>query len=425
MKLDITYKERFDTRHNGPDDNQVAEMLKFIKADSLDHLIDETIPKSIQLENEMDLPLAKSEYQFLNDFKVLASKNKILKSYIGTGYYDTVTPGVILRNILENPGWYTAYTPYQAEIAQGRLEALINFQTMVIELTGMEIANASLLDEGTAAAEAMTMLAGARKGAKKSANKFFVDQNTFPQTLDILKTRAIPVGIDLVIGDLNTLDLTDENLYGVLCQYPNNDGAVEDHTDFITSAKENNIFVAVATDLMSLLLLKAPGEMGADVVVGTSQRFGVPMGYGGPHAAFFATKDEFKRQIPGRIIGASLDAQGNNAYRMALQTREQHIRREKATSNICTAQVLLAVMAGMYAVYHGPQGLKKIASRIHGLAQLLNKGLEAAGLKQENDNFFDTLKVAVSDKISIKTKAEAQGINFRYFETNHIGIALD
>ncbi len=425
MKLDITYKERFDARHNGPDENQVANMLKFIKADSLDHLIDETIPKSIQLEKDMNLPLAKSEYQFLNDFKALASKNKIFKSYIGSGYYDTVTPGVILRNILENPGWYTAYTPYQAEIAQGRLEALINFQTMVIDLTGMEIANASLLDEGTAAAEAMTMLVGARKGPKKNANKFFVDQNTFPQTLDILKTRAIPVGIDLVIGDLSALDLTDENLYGVLCQYPNNDGAVVDHTDFIASAKENNVFVAVATDLMSLLLLKSPGEMGADVVVGTSQRFGVPMGYGGPHAAFFATKDEFKRQIPGRIIGASLDAQGNNAYRMALQTREQHIRREKATSNICTAQVLLAVMAGMYAVYHGPQGLKKIASRIHGLAQLLNKALEAVGLKQENENFFDTLKVSVSDKAAIKIKAEAQGINFRYFETNHIGIALD
>ena len=425
MKLDITYNERFDTRHNGPDETQQSDMLKFIKADSLDHLIDQTIPKSIQLDKEMDLPLAKSEYQFLKDFKKLASKNKIFKSYIGAGYYDTITPGVILRNILENPGWYTAYTPYQAEIAQGRLEALINFQTMVIDLTGMEIANASLLDEGTAAAEAMTMLAGARKGNKKSANKFFVDRNTFPQTIDVLKTRALPVGIDLVIGDLSTIDLTDENLYGVLCQYPNNDGALIDHSQFISSANDNQVFVAMATDLMALLLLKSPGEMGADVVVGTSQRFGVPMGYGGPHAAFFATKDEYKRQIPGRIIGASLDAQGNNAYRMALQTREQHIRREKATSNICTAQVLLAVMAGMYAVYHGPKGLKKIAGRIHGLAQLLNNALSNAGIVQENQSYFDTLKLKVADTKTIKANAEKAEINFRYLDAEHICISLD
>ncbi|HNP18877.1 MAG TPA: aminomethyl-transferring glycine dehydrogenase [Fulvivirga sp.] len=425
MKLDITYSERFDSRHNGPDADQQERMLKFINADSIDQLIDQTIPKAIRLKKELDLPLAKSEYQFLKDFKKLAAKNKIFKSYIGTGYYDTITPGVILRNVLENPGWYTAYTPYQAEIAQGRLEALINFQTMVIDLTGMEIANASLLDEGTAAAEAMAMLAGIRKGSKKEANKFFVDKNMFPQTLDILKTRAIPVGIELEIGDMATVDLTDENLYGVLCQYPNNDGAVIDHSDFVASAKENQVFVAMAADLMSLLLLKSPGEMGADVVVGTSQRFGVPMGYGGPHAAYFATKDEYKRQIPGRIIGASIDAQGNNAYRMALQTREQHIRREKATSNICTAQVLLAVMAGMYTVYHGPKGLKKIASRIHGLTQLLNKALVASGLTQENQHYFDTLKVAVADKKTIKAKAEKAGINFRYFDTNHIGIAID
>ncbi len=425
MKLDITYNERFDSRHNGPDVDQQERMLKLINADSIDQLIDQTIPKAIQLKKELDLPLAKSEYQFLKDFKTLATKNKIFKSYIGTGYYDTITPGVILRNVLENPGWYTAYTPYQAEIAQGRLEALINFQTMVIDLTGMEIANASLLDEGTAAAEAMTMLIGARKGVKKNANKFFVDKNTFPQTLDVLKTRAIPVGIELEIGDISSVDLTDENLYGVLCQYPNNDGAVIDHSNFVASAKENQVFVAMSTDLMSLLLLKSPGEMGADVVVGTSQRFGVPMGYGGPHAAFFATKDEYKRQIPGRIIGASIDAQGNNAYRMALQTREQHIRREKATSNICTAQVLLAVMAGMYAVYHGPKGLRKIASRIHGLTQLLNNALIASGLTQENQHYFDTLKVSISDKNSLKTKAEKAGINFRYFDTNHIGIAID
>jgi glycine dehydrogenase len=425
MKLDISYNERFDTRHNGPDETQQAQMLKFIKADSLDHLIDQTIPKSIQLTKELDLPLAKSEYQFLKDFKKLASKNKIFKSYIGAGYYDTITPGVILRNILENPGWYTAYTPYQAEIAQGRLEALINFQTMIIDLTGMEIANASLLDEGTAAAEAMAMLAGLRKGAKKNANKFFVDINTFPQTIDVLKTRATPIGIELVIGDLSKLDLNDENLYGVLCQYPDNNGAITDHTEFVTAAKDNQVFVAMATDLMSLLLLKSPGEMGADVVVGTSQRFGVPMGYGGPHAAFFATKDEYKRHIPGRIIGASLDAQGNNAYRMALQTREQHIRREKATSNICTAQVLLAVMAGMYAVYHGPTGLRKVASRIHGLAQLLNNALTSAGVTQENKNYFDTIKVKVADKNTVKVNAEKAGINFRYFNSDHVSISID
>ncbi|QSE97888.1 aminomethyl-transferring glycine dehydrogenase [Fulvivirga lutea] len=425
MKLDINYRERFDTRHNGPDENQVNQMLEFIKADSLEDLIDQTIPKAIQLEKTMDLPSAKSEYQFLSDFKVLASKNKIFKSYIGTGYYDTITPPVILRNILENPGWYTAYTPYQAEIAQGRLEALINFQTTIIELTGMEIANASLLDEGTAAAEAMTMLMGLRKGNKKNSSKFFVDKNVFPQTLDLLKTRAIPVGIDLVIDDLSKLDLTDESLYGIYIQYPNNDGEVIDHSDLIASAKENDVFVSVGTDLLSLVLLKSPGKMGADVVVGSSQRFGVPMGFGGPHAAFFATKEDYKRQIPGRIIGASIDAQGNNAYRMALQTREQHIRREKATSNICTAQVLLAVISGMYAVYHGPEGLKKIAQRTHGLTKLLAKGIKEAGFEQVNTHYFDTLKVKVSDIDGIKAKSEEKGMNFRYFGDGHIGISLD
>ncbi|MEQ8926484.1 MAG: aminomethyl-transferring glycine dehydrogenase [Fulvivirga sp.] len=425
MKLDINYRERFDTRHNGPDENQVNQMLEFIKADSLEDLIDQTIPKAIQLEKTMDLPSAKSEYQFLSDFKVLASKNKIFKSYIGTGYYDTITPPVILRNILENPGWYTAYTPYQAEIAQGRLEALINFQTTIIELTGMEIANASLLDEGTAAAEAMTMLMGLRKGNKKNSNKFFVDKNVFPQTLDLLKTRAIPVGIDLVIDDLSKLDLTDESLYGIYIQYPNNDGEVIDHSDLIASAKENEVFVSVGSDLLSLVMLKSPGEMGADVVVGSSQRFGVPMGFGGPHAAFFATKEDYKRQIPGRIIGASIDAQGNSAYRMALQTREQHIRREKATSNICTAQVLLAVISGMYAVYHGPEGLKKIAQRTHGLTKLLANGIEEAGFQQVNKNYFDTLKVKVSDLEGIKAKSEEKHMNFRYFDDGHIGISLD
>ena len=425
MKLDIHYRERFENRHNGPDEDQVKSMLATIKAESIDALIDQTIPKSIRLKKELDLPLAKSEYQFLKDFRKLAAKNKLFKSYIGTGYYDTITPGVILRNILENPGWYTAYTPYQAEIAQGRLEALINFQTMIIDLTGMEIANASLLDEGTAAAEAMAMLAGMRKGGKKDANKFFVDKNVFPQTLDILKTRAIPVGIELVIDDLNNLDLTAEDLYGVYIQYPNNDGEVIDHTGLIASAKEADVFVAMGTDLMSLLLLKSPGEMGADVVVGSSQRFGVPMGYGGPHAAFFATKEAYKRQIPGRIIGASIDAQGNNGYRMALQTREQHIRREKATSNICTAQVLLAVIAGMYAVYHGPKGLKLIAQRIHGLGRLLEQALMSAGISQLNKAYFDTLRIKVANTDEVKERAEANEINLRYFGDGTIGISLD
>lgn len=425
MKLDINNLERFDTRHNGPDEQQIKEMLEVIKAASMEELIDQTIPRSIRLKNELNLPVAKTEYKFLHDFKKLAQRNKIYRSYIGTGYYNCVVPAVILRNILENPGWYTAYTPYQAEIAQGRLEALINFQTMIIDLTGMEIANASLLDEGTAAAEAMSMFAGSRKGARKTANKFFIDKNTFPQTISVIKARALPIGVELVVGDVNELDLTDPSIYGVLVQYPDNDGAVTDHSAFISAAKEQDVFVAVATDLMSLLLLKSPGEMGADVVVGTSQRFGVPMGYGGPHAAFFATKDAFKRQIPGRIIGASVDSQGNNGYRMALQTREQHIRREKATSNICTAQVLLAVMAGMYAVYHGPKGLKKIATRIHGLTQLLNKGLQSLGYEQMNSNFFDTLKVKVSNSTELKALALEREMNFRYFGVGFVGISLD
>jgi len=425
MKLNVKDSERFDVRHNGPNEEQVAEMLKAIKANSLDDLIDQTIPKNIRLKKDFALPLAKSEYRFIKDFQKLADKNKVFKSYIGTGYYDTITPPVILRNILENPGWYTAYTPYQAEIAQGRLEALVNFQTMVIDLTGMEIANASLLDEGTAAAEAMSMLAGARKKEKKKASTFFVDKNTFPQTLDVLKTRATPVGINLVIDDLSNLDLTDSDLYGVLIQYPNNDGSVEDYQSLIESAKDNNVFVSVAADLMALTMLKAPGEMGADVVVGSSQRFGIPMGNGGPHAAYFATKEDFKRQIPGRIIGASVDSQGNDGYRMALQTREQHIRREKATSNICTAQVLLAVMAGMYAVYHGPQGLKKIAGRIHGLAKLLEIALGDLGFTQENKMYFDTLKVKVDDAEKVIQTAAKHEINFRFIDNNHIGISID
>jgi len=425
MKIDSQYTEKFERRHIGPDAQQVQEMLKAIKAASIDELIDQTIPAGIRLKKPLNLPAAKSEYQFLQDFKKLASKNKVFRSFIGTGYYNTITPGVILRNILENPGWYTAYTPYQAEIAQGRLEALINYQTMVIDLTGMEIANASLLDEGTAAAEAMHLLYASKKASRKEAHKLFVDQNSFPQTIDVLKTRSTPIGVELVIGDVSTFDVNDPAYFAVFIQNPDANGAVKDHTAFIQSCHAKDVFVVVASDLMSLVLMKSPGEMGADVVVGSSQRFGVPMGFGGPHAAFFATKDDFKRQMPGRIIGASIDASGNPGYRMALQTREQHIRREKATSNICTAQVLLSVMAGMYAVYHGPEGLKKIAGRIHAIAKTVEQGLRSLGIRQVNEHYFDTLKVAVADKAAVQREAVKREVNFRYFADNHVGISID
>ncbi|HEV8514317.1 MAG TPA: glycine dehydrogenase (aminomethyl-transferring), partial [Cyclobacteriaceae bacterium] len=423
--IDPTYSEKFESRHNAPDAAQIDAMLKTVKAKSVDELIAQTVPSAIRLKKPLNLPAAQSEYEFLNGFKKLVSKNKIYKSFIGTGYYNCITPGVILRNVLENPGWYTAYTPYQAEIAQGRMEALINYQTMVMDLTGMEIANASLLDEATAAAEALHLLHASKKADKKEAHKFFVDANTFPQVIDLLKTRSAPIGVDLIIGDVSKLDLTDSKLFGVYIQNPDNNGAIKDYTSFIASAHEKNVFVVVGSDLMSLLLMKSPGEMGADVVVGSSQRFGVPMGFGGPHAAFFATKDEFKRQMPGRIIGVSVDASGNSAYRMALQTREQHIRREKATSNICTAQVLLSVMASMYAVYHGPEGLKKIAGRIHGLAKSLESSLTVMGFQQLNTNYFDTLKVTVADSDKLRQAAEKQEVNFRYFSKTEIGISLD
>lgn len=425
MKIDSQYTEKFESRHIGPDTHQTEEMLKVIGAKSVDELIDQTVPSNIRLKKPLNLPPAKSEYQFLQDFRLIAGRNKVYKSFIGTGYYNTITPGVILRNVLENPGWYTAYTPYQAEIAQGRLEALINYQTMIIDLTGMQIANASLLDEATAAAEAMHLMLASRKAGKRNSFKFFVDQNTFPQTVDVLKNRANPIGVEIVIGDVKSLDLTDLNLFAVYLQNPDNNGAISDHTSIIQTAHENEVFVIMGADLMSLTLMKTPGEMGADVVVGSSQRFGVPMGFGGPHAAFFATKDEFKRQMPGRIIGASIDSAGNPAYRMALQTREQHIRREKATSNICTAQVLLSVMAGMYAVYHGPHKLKKIAGRIHALTKSLHQGLKSLGLKQINEYYFDTLKIEVTDKKLIEHDALKRSVNFRYFSDNHVGITLD
>ncbi|MBS1558973.1 MAG: aminomethyl-transferring glycine dehydrogenase [Bacteroidetes bacterium] len=425
MKIDPFYSEKFEARHNAPDARQIEDMLRTVNAQSVDELIEQTVPSAIRLKKPLNLPAAQSEHEFLHHFKKIISKNKIYKSYIGMGYYPCFTPNVILRNILENPGWYTAYTPYQAEIAQGRMEALINFQTLVMDLTGMEIANASLLDEATAAAEALHLLHGSKKAEKKNAHKFFIDQNTFPQVIDLLKTRSAPLGIELVIGDIAQLDVTDPEFFAVYIQNPDNNGAIKDLTPFIASAHNHNLFVVVGSDLMSLVLMKSPGEMGADVVVGSSQRLGVPMGFGGPHAAFFATKDEFKRQMPGRIIGISQDAQGYPAYRMALQTREQHIRREKATSNICTAQVLLSVMASMYAVYHGPKGLKKIAGRIHGLTQLLESGLKELGIQQVNKVYFDTLKLVVNDSSVLKKKAEEAEINFRYFSKTEIGISLN
>ncbi len=425
MHTNTQYSEKFEDRHIGPDAGQIAEMLKAVNASSLDELIDQTIPAQIRLKKRLSLPDAQSEFQFLNNFSRIAAKNQIFKSFIGTGYYNTITPPVVQRNVLENPGWYTAYTPYQAEIAQGRLEALINYQTMVIDLTGMQIANASLLDEATAAAEAMHLFYAARSPQKKAAHKFVIDKNVFPQTIDVLKTRSAPIGVDLVISDISTLDLTDAGIFAVLVQNPDSDGAVRDYSGFIETAHSNNVFVAMAADIMSLVLVKSPGEMGADVALGTTQRFGVPMGFGGPHAAYFATRDDFKRQIPGRIIGASIDAQGNPGYRMALQTREQHIRREKATSNICTAQVLLSVMAGMYSVYHGPRGLKMIADRIHMLTRKLDEGLRSLGLQQMNEHYFDTLKIAVGSTRAVAAEAEKNEVNFRFFEDGFVGISVD
>ena len=427
MKIDIPAREvPFASRHISPSQAEKEAMLADVGVKNIAELIDQAIPKSIRLRKALKLPAPQGEHEFLTSFKEMMSVNEVYKSYIGMGYYDTLTPTVIQRNILENPGWYTAYTPYQAEIAQGRLEALINFQTMVVELTGMEVANASLLDEGTAAAEAISMFYGKRAKSKKKAERFYVDSNIWPQTLDVIKTRATSVGIDLVIGGLAELDLTDEDLFGIYIQYPNNDGAVIDISSMISSAKENDVAVAVGADLLSLAVLTPPGDMGADAVVGTTQRLGVPLGFGGPHAAYFATTEKYKRQIPGRIIGQSVDSHGDIAYRMALQTREQHIRREKATSNICTAQVLLAVMAGMYGVYHGPEGLKNIAKRITGYAHLLEVLLGKLGYEQVNTYFFDTLKIKVDNISKLQMIAESQEINFRYFDDNqHVGISID
>ena len=423
--LSLTPYFTFEDRHNSTDEASTAAMLERIGAESLDALISETIPSKIRLTQPLNLPPARSESQFLQDFRQLATKNQVLRSCIGLGYYDCVVPGVIQRNILENPGWYTAYTPYQAEIAQGRLEALINFQTMVSDLTGMELANASLLDEGTAAAEAMTMFYALRKGSKKHASVFLVDEHAFPQTLDVLKNRATPLGIDLRIAAPDSFDPADNEVFGMLLQYPDAQGAVHDHRALIERAHGAEVMVAVAADLLSLTLLTPPGEMGADCVVGTTQRFGVPMGFGGPHAGYFATREAFKRQLPGRIIGVSTDAQSNPAYRMALQTREQHIKRDRATSNICTAQVLLAVMAGMYAVYHGPHGLRRIAERTHGLTKLLADGLAEMGHSPVHADYFDTLTVQREGLEGLPEVAEEQGFNFNYFQQNLVGLSLD
>ena len=421
-------RNSFAYRHIGPKAVDVDQMLSTIGLDSIDTLIEQTIPKAIRAEKELDLSDSMTEAEFGEHIAALGEMNSIFKTYIGMGYHPTVLPGVIQRNILENPGWYTAYTPYQAEIAQGRLEALMNYQTMVVDLTGMELANASLLDEATAVAEAMSMFFGAmpRNKKKTGAHKFFVDQNTFPQSITLLKTRAQPIGVELVFGDYSSFEATDD-FFGAMLQYPNSEGSVEDYRAFASQCNQADIQLVVAADLMSLTLLTPPGEWGADAVVGTTQRFGIPLGYGGPHAAYFATKESYKRHIPGRIIGRTIDTDGNPALRMALQTREQHIKRDKATSNICTAQVLLAVMAGAYGVYHGPEGLMDIAESIHLRTATLNAALKGMNLEQSNVFFFDTLKVhlKVSDASTLRSLAEDAEINFRYFDSKTVGISLN
>ncbi|WP_232317158.1 aminomethyl-transferring glycine dehydrogenase [Anabaena sp. CA = ATCC 33047] len=410
-------------RHIGPSAEDIQQMLEVLGFSSLDDLIDQTVPTAIRLNQSLQLPAAQTEYAALAKLKQIAAKNQVFRSYIGMGYYDAITPPVIQRNILENPGWYTAYTPYQPEIAQGRLEALLNFQTMIIELTGLEIANASLLDEATAAAEAMSMSYGV---CKNKANAYFVSRDCHPQTIDVLLTRAAPLGIEIIIGDHQTFDFT-QAIFGAILQYPASDGTIYDYRAFIEQAHTQGALVTVAADPLSLTLLTPPGEFGADIAVGSTQRFGIPLGFGGPHAAYFATKEEYKRQVPGRIVGVSKDVHGKPALRLALQTREQHIRREKATSNICTAQVLLAVMAGMYAVYHGPEGLKNIAENIHQLTVTLADGLKRLGYKISSDYFFDTLRVELvkQNLEAIKAGCQARNINLRIFDDTAVGISLD
>lgn len=414
----------FASRHIGPRENETSHMFQTIGVSSLEELISKTVPANIRLKGELKLEAAMTEDAYLNHLSKLAAKNTIASSYIGMGYYPTIVPPVVLRNVLENPGWYTAYTPYQAEIAQGRLEALLNFQTMVCDLTGMPIANASLLDEGTSAAEAMIMFFNSRPKSKANATRFLIENTVFPQTLSVVQMRAKHLGIEVVSVSAKQL-IFDDTVFGCLVQYPNGDGSITNYHQLTADAHAQGAFVAVAADLMALVALKAPGEWGADVVLGNSQRFGVPMGYGGPHAAFFASTEEFKRSLPGRIIGVSKDRRGHIGLRMALQTREQHIRRDKATSNICTAQALLAVMASMYAVYHGPAGLTKIATDIHSKAVFVSKQLGAAGWNQKNTNFFDTLLIdAGAKEQEVRKKAEAAHINLRYFGDGRIGIAI-
>ena len=421
--------ESFASRHIGPDPHERNEMLRTIGAASLDTLIDEVVPKGIRLGAALDLPEGLSEHAFLGALKKIAAQNQIVKSYIGLGYYDCITPSVILRNVLENPGWYTPYTPYQAEIAQGRLEGLLNFQTMVRDLAGMQVATASLLDEATAAAEAMTLLHRAqtrRIEAVVEPARFFIADSCFPQTIDVVRARAEPLGIEIVVGDIDGV-VFDDRVFGALVQTPDEAGRVRDLRAFMAAAHRAGVLVAVGSDLLAMTVLTPPGELGADVVFGNSQRFGVPLGYGGPHAAFFATLDKHIRQTPGRIIGVSVDANGNTAYRMSLQTREQHIRREKATSNICTAQALLANIAGLYAVYHGPHGLQKIAARVHGLATLLTRELGVLGVRQVNDAFFDTPRFAVPPAAvdPIRRAALASGMNIRVRPDGDVNVALD
>lgn len=421
--------ERFETRHVGISAEDEKKMLAKIGVKSLDELIDQTIPKNIRIEGKLRLPEALSEHEYAEEMALMASKNRTTFSYIGMGWYGAVTPAVIYRNVFENPEWYTSYTPYQAEISQGRLEALMNYQTMVSELTGLPLSNCSLLDEATAGAEAVTMMFNvrSREQEKHGVNKVFVDENMFPQTKAVINTRMRPQGIEIIVGDYKTIQL-DDSYFGAVLQYPNGDGEIKDYKEFVEKAHALDCKVAVATDLMALTLLTPPGEWGADVAFGSSQRFGIPMFYGGPSAGFFATREEYKRQVPGRIIGISKDAYGKDALRMALQTREQHIKREKATSNICTAQALLATMSGFYAVYHGPQGLKNIAKRIHSAAALVVDELAEIGFKNINKQYFDTIKLELPKNVSLedlKMHAEMRDINLRYFENGTVGLSLD
>ena len=421
--------EFLKNRHIGISEEDETIMLKKIGLKSTDDLIEQTIPHSIRLQKTLELPQPLTERQYAEHIAGLSNQNKLFTSYIGQGWYDTCTPAVIQRNIFENPSWYTSYTPYQAEISQGRLEALLNFQTAVADFTGLPLANASLLDEATAGAEAATMAFNlrSRDKIKSGANILFVDENVFPQTLAVIRTRAFVQGMELEVGDFENVKFTERH-FGAIIQYPNSNGSIEDYTGFVTNAHENNCIVAVAADILSLALLTPPGEWGADIVFGSTQRWGIPMFYGGPSAAYFATREEFKRDIPGRIIGISKDVNGKYALRMALQTREQHIKREKATSNICTAQALLATMAGMYNVYHGAEGIRRIALRIHSIASYVNEILEVYGYTQENENFFDTLKVTLPDSVSLnsfRSIALENEVNFRYFETGEIGISFD